>query len=217
MIPVLVPTLYDYALADATDPANTVSKATALQLFNFFKEQKLFQWNDSHNGCEARADAACVLLDEWQIPNYKGWVFSGNFLKKHIGGLNQHWNYHVAPVLQVKENNRLVLYILDPATANTLQTIEDWAAGITQYPHSYHFTRLSHWYIFHEKKILPSNWHSRNRQNRKWMIQGLAGINALSARGKAKLCYNKGRIKNIAKAFAQLKRVNNPFLLAVFS
>lgn len=206
MTPVLIPTLYEYELSDATDAANIVSKADAEKLFLFFKEHTLFRWSDWHNGCEARADAICVLLDQWRIPHYKGWVFSGNYLKKHIGGLKQHWNYHVAPLLQVKENDRIVWYILDPATSKMLQTIEDWAANITEYPHSYHFVKLSHWYIFHEKKISASNWYTRNRQNRKWMIQGLAGINGLSATGKARLCFNKSRLKNTAAIFNQLKK-----------
>ncbi len=206
MTPEIVPTLFEHVLSDTTDAAHFVLKADAEKLFSFFKQHELFRWQESHNGCEARADAVCVLLYEWQIPHYKAWVFGGGYLKKHIGGLKQHWNYHVAPMLQVKEDGRIVFYILDPSTANCLQTLEDWAGGITQYPHSYHFIRLPHWYIFHKKKITPHNWHTRNRQNRKWMIQGLAGINGISATGKARLCFNKGRLKNIATAFEKLKK-----------
>ena len=81
---VLIPSLFEYLLSDVIVTDNTVSKARAEQLFSFFKQQPLFKWNETHNGCEARADAVCVLLDEWQIPNYKAWVFSGEYLKKHI-------------------------------------------------------------------------------------------------------------------------------------
>jgi Glutaminase len=206
MTPVLMPTLFDYILSDTTDPSRVVSKADAEKLFSFFKEHPLFKWKDSHNGCEARADAVCVLLQQWYMPNYKAWVFSGDFLKNHVGGLKQHWNYHVAPVLPVKEADRIVLYIIDPATGNSLQRMGEWAAGITAYPHSYHFIKLPHCYIFNQKKITAYNWHTRNRQNRKWMIQGLAGINGLSASGKARLCFNKARLINTAIAFEKLKK-----------
>ncbi|MEP6728274.1 MAG: protein-glutamine glutaminase family protein [Bacteroidota bacterium] len=206
MPPELAPTLFDYTLTDATDPLKWVSKAGAEKIFSFFKGQPLFRWQYSHNGCEARADAICILLQQWNIPHYKAWVFSGDYLKKHIGGLIQHWNYHVAPALPVTENGQLVFYIIDPATASTLQTMEAWAAGITQYPHSYHFIKLPHWYLFHQKEIRPTNWYPRDRQNRKWMIQGLAGINGLTTTGKAQLSFNKSRIKRIAAAFERLKK-----------
>ncbi len=205
MTSALVPTLFDHALSETTDPHGDVSRDDAEKLFTFFSRHRLFNWEQSHNGCEAKADAVCVLLEQWNIPHYKAWVFSGDYLKDHIGGLKQNWNYHVAPLLTVKENGKLAWYVIDPATGNSLQHMEEWAAAVTLYPHSYHFIRQPHWYIFHETKITHHNWHSRNCQNRKWMIQGLAGINGLTARGKAGLCFNKGRIKNTAKRFEQLK------------
>ena len=206
MPPDLALTLFDYTLTDAADPLKEVSKASAEELFSFFKAQPLFRWNYSHNGCEARADAVCILLQQWNIPHYKAWVFSGDYLKKHIGGLIQHWNYHVAAILPVTENGQQVFYIIDPATAGALQLMEDWAAGVTQYPHSYHFIKLPHWYLFHQKEITATNWYPRNRQNRKWMIQGLAGINGITNIGKAQLSFNKGRIKKIGIAFQKLKK-----------
>ena len=202
----LVPTLFDYGLSDITDPAKSLDKADAEKLFLLFKDHPLFKWGQNHNGCEARADAVCVLLAAWDIPHYKAWVFSGQYLKKHIGGLKKHWKYHVAALLQVKTADAVEWYVIDPATSNSLQTLYEWAASVTDYPHSYHFIKLPHWFIFNEKKITAANWHSRNRQNRKWMIQGLAGINGLSATGKARLCFNKSRLKNTARAFEKLKK-----------
>ncbi len=199
MTPELVPTLFDFTLTDTTDPEKWISRAEAEKLFAFFAVNALFKWNDSHNGCEARADAVSILLQQWKLPHYKAWVFSGDYLKKHIGGLVQHWNYHVAAALPVKENGRLIFYIVDPATANQLQTIEDWAAGVTAYPHSYHIIKLPHWYIFHQTKITAGNWYARNRRNRKWMLQGLAGINGLTNMGKAQLAFCKGRVRKVKK------------------
>ncbi|MBL0357369.1 MAG: hypothetical protein IPP72_11010 [Chitinophagaceae bacterium] len=206
MSPDLVPTLFDHTLSDPIEPGKLVDKGDAEKLFSFFQKHSLFNWQDSHNGCEAKADAVCVLLKAWQLPHYKAWVFGGGYLKKHIGGLKKNWNYHVAPLLPVNEDGRVVWFILDPATASSLQPMYDWAAGITAFSHSYHFIKHPHWYIFHEKKIAASNWHARNRQNRKWMLQGLAGINGLSDTGKARLCFNKERLANTAKKFEALKK-----------
>ena len=191
----IVPTLFDYTLSDIIEPVGTISKADAERLFAFFSNQPLFKWNQSHNGCEARADAVCVLLDEWNIPNCKAWVFGGGYLKNHVGVLKQNWNYHVAPAVMVNESNGIVYYVFDPATGSALQKVEAWAANITMLPHSYHFIKEAGWYIFRGDNIAKYNWHYRNRQNRKWMIQGLAGINGLSVIGKAQLSFNKARIK----------------------
>ena len=87
-----------------------------------------------------------------------------------------------------------------------LQKFYNWAANITDYAHSYQLIKEPHGYIFSHKKITAHNWNSRNRQNRKWMIQGLAGINELSAKGKAALVFNKCRIKNTILAFEKLKQ-----------
>jgi hypothetical protein len=202
---VLVPTLFDYLLSDTTNPDASVTKEEAEKLFSFFQNHSLFKWHDVHNNCEARADAVCVLLDAWGIPNYKAWVFSGYFLRNHIGGLNQLWNYHVAALLQVKEDDRITFYVIDPATSKQLQTLYDWAAGVTAYPHSYHLIKSADQYIFPAGKIQKDNWHARDKQNGKWMVQGLAGINAVSPVGKARLCFNKNRIKATAAKLQALK------------
>jgi Glutaminase len=206
----IIPTLFEYQLSDITDSSKTVSKQQAGAIMQFFAAQPLFTWTKSNNGCEARADAVCLLLQQWDIPHYKAWVFSGKYLKNHLGGLKQNWNYHVAALLQVMEAGEIVHYIIDPATSQELQTLYNWAANITDFAHSYQLIKEPHWYIFAGNKITAYNWNSRNRQNRKWMIQGLAGINGLSAKGRAALVFNKSRIKKTAMAFEKLKQ-QQPF------
>jgi hypothetical protein len=200
----IFPTLFEFSLSVTIDPARFVTKPAAINLQDFFRTHPLFTWDQNHNGCEARADAVCLLLDSWGIPNYKAWVFSGRFLKKHVGELKQNWKYHVATLLPVMEEGQLQHYVIDPSTGDGLQTLYDWAANVTEYAHSYHFVKEAHWYIFHDKQIQPDNWHARDRRNRKWMIQGLANINGMNARGKAALVFNKGRIKNTAESFIKL-------------
>ena len=201
----IIPTLFEYQLSDITDSSKTVSKLQAESIMQFFAAQPLFTWNNNNNGCEARADAVCILLQHWHIPHYKAWVFSGKYLKNHLGGLKQNWNYHVAALLQVMEAGELVHYIIDPATSPGLQTFYNWSADITDFAHSYQVIKEPHWYIFAGKKITAHNWNKRNRQNQKWMIQGLAGINGLSAKGRAALVFNKSRVKKTAMAFEKLK------------
>ncbi len=207
---IIVPTLFDAVLSDIVFPHDTISKKQAEQLFLFFKQHKLFNWKNSHNGCEGKADAVCILLDEWNIPNYKAWVFGGAYLKDHIGGLKQNWNYHVAAVIPVQEDGKIAYYVIDPSTADSLQLMEEWATAITQLPHSYHCIRQSHWYIFPIKKISTTKWNTRNKQNRKWMIHCLKDINGLTGTGKARLSFNKASIQKIVLAFEHIKK-EKPF------
>ncbi len=207
----IIPTLLEFRLTDPVAPANLVTKSLAVSLQDYFCNSPLFPWEQSHNGCEARADAVCLLLDNWGIPNYKAWVFSGRYLKKHVGELKQNWKYHVAALLPVSEDGQIQYYVIDPSTSARLQTLYDWAANVTEYAHSYHFVKEPHWYIFHDKEITAGNWHARNRRNRKWMVQGLANVNGLSAKGKAALTFNKRRIKNTASAFNKLLGEAPPF------
>jgi len=207
----IVPTLFDYRLSDIHSPQATLSKQQAIQLFIYFKHHPLFNWKAVHNGCEGRADAVCVLLEIWGLPHYKSWVFGGAYLKQnHIGALKNNWKYHVAPVLPVQENNTIVYYVLDPSTTDALQPVEAWAGDITLLPHSYYCLRMAHWYIFPIRKISTTPWNSRNRQNRKWMIQALAGINGLSGTGKARLGFKKKLLKATALAFEKAKK-EKPF------
>jgi hypothetical protein len=201
-----VPAVFDPVLSDVSFPLNAMSREQADKLFIYFKQHPLFNWTDANNGCEGRADAVCILLDEWKIPNYKAWVFSGAFLKKGWGGLKNYWNYHVATVLPVQKDEQVLHYVLDPATSGSLQLIDEWAAGITQFATAYYSIKQPHWYIFPAKQITSRKWHSRNKQNRKWMIQCLAGINGLTTVGRARLMFNKKQVKNVAAAFEKAKK-----------
>lgn len=198
--------VFDPLLSDVSFPLAAISKERAESLYTYFKQHPLLNWEAPNNGCEARADAVCILLDENHIPNYKAWVFSGFFLKKNAGQLKNYWNYHVAPLIPVEENGVIFHYVLDPATAGSLLQIDEWAIGITQFPETYYSIRQSHWYIFPAKQLRSRKWHSRNKRNRKWMIECLAGINTLTKTGRAKLIFNKGQIKKMATAFEQARK-----------
>ena len=202
--------LFEASLSYVPEPDRVVTKETAEQLFSFFAACPLFRWSDAQNDCEDRANAVCLLLDAWQVPNYKGWVFSGAFLKRTTGSLLNFWNYHVAAALPVAENGGVAIYIIDPASASTLLTLDDWAHRVTDEACSYYLVRNSEDYIFHQASIKEDNWYKRNRQNYKWTIQGLAGINGVSPRGKAQLVFNKIRIKNTERAYKDLL-ANKPF------
>ncbi len=199
-------TLFEHNLSDEIKTGQAATKNQAEKLFEFFKNCTIFRWKDANNDCEDRANAICMLLDEWQIPNFKGWVFSGAFLKKEAGGLTNLWNYHVAALIPVKENNELLFYIIDPATCPNLETIADWANRITDDPYSYHLIKSGSYYIFKPGNIQRDNWYKRNKRNFNWTMQGLAGINGVSNTGRAQLAFRKHKVSRIRKLFCELKK-----------
>lgn len=204
-------TLFEQSLSDEIKTGNPVSKDVAEKLFTFFRDNSLFRWSDANNDCEDRANAICILLDQWNIPNCKGWVFSGYVFKK-IGYLKNLWKYHVAAAIPVQEENEIHFYIIDPATTNAMLKIEDWAANVTDNPHSYYLVKSGDVYIFNGKKIEKDNWYERNKRNYNWTIQGLSGINGLSSKGRAQLSFNKKRVLQTRHQFNELRKTRPLFL-----
>jgi hypothetical protein len=197
-------TIFEKDLSDPIPDMEFVSMQVADQLFQFFRECPLFRWQDANNDCEDRANAICMLLEKWNIPHYKAWVFGGTFLKKEVGSLINYWNFHVAATLPVQHDHVLTYYILDPAILNNIDTIENWAHRVTDFAYSYHLVKYGCYYIFNSSGIKNDNWHKRDKQNYKWTIQGLSGINGVSQIGKAQLVFNKSRIRRTDQTFQQL-------------
>ena len=192
----IIKTLYDQALSDEIGTDKAMTKEQADKLFAFFKNCATFRWQDTNNNCEDRANAICILLDEWKIQNGKGWVFSGYVFNK-IGYLKNLWKYHVAVLLPVREGIVINFYIMDPATSDKLILIADCAANITYNPHSYYLIKKGNYYIFNANRIEKDNWYKRNKRNYNWTIQGLSGINGVSSTGKAQLAFNKKKVLNM--------------------
>ena len=209
----LLKTLFAHALSDEIKAEAAITKEQAEKLFNFFKDCPLFRWSDANNDCEDRADAICIVLDEWKIANCKGWVFSGYVFNK-IGYLKNLWKYHVAAAIPVKEENAVNFYMIDPATTNELMKVKDWAANVTDNPHSYYLLKTGDIYIF-PAKIGKDKWYKRNKRNYKWTIQGLSGINGVSTRGKAQLRFNKRKVIRTKLLFNELRKTKPSFLLPI--
>jgi hypothetical protein len=197
-------TLYDEQLSDQPSFAQMLEPEAAARLFRFFRDCPLFRWQDANNDCEDRADAACRLLDNWGIPNCKGWVFSGQYLQRGEGNLTNCWNYHVAACVPIGGPERVSIAVIDPATLSTCDDIANWAGNITSTAFSYHMVKTGSLYIFRPPVASVEDWHPRDRQNYKWTMQGLAGINGVTRTGKAQLVFQKNRVARTERAFRKL-------------
>lgn len=199
-------TLFDFSLSDRFDNLATTEAETIQQIYSFVAAQPLFGWHRHHNFCEARAEAMSLMLKAANIPHAKCWVFGAAFLHKgYVGGLKNNWNYHVAVAIPTKENEITTWWTLDPATAGKPLLLEHWAAAVTDYPHSYHCLRSAMDYIFPAGNLNTVRWHRRHHRNFRWAMQGLAGINALNAKGKAQLAFSKSATDNMTTQFMQLR------------
>jgi len=207
-------TTFEFSLADDMELTQTVTPSLAEDIFNFFKNATLFRWKDANNDCEDRANAITLILDKWGVPNCKGWVFSGAFLRKDYGTLDNLWNYHVAAVLPVNVKGKTDYLVIDPATSKKLITVEEWASNITFQPNSYYFIRHGHYYIFPSAMAAKNLWFKRNKRNHRWTMQGLSGINAVSQKGKTQLAFFKKKPLITKKAFYSLMYSNPGFLHA---
>jgi len=211
-------TIFDTTLSDEISNEWYVSKLVADRIFDFFQKCTLFQWHDIHN-CEDRAEAIAILLLEWGIPHYKSWLFSSYFLKNEEGSLFNDWNYHVCLLLPVKhsDSDTIEHYVIDPAHAPSLQKINNWANALTKDAYSYYIIKNGYTYIFPTGLITQQNWHYRNKQNFKWTIQGLAGINGVSNSGKAAVTFKKYKIRQTLKSFTKLKNSKPDFEISLFN
>ena len=203
--------LFHACLADEHRGETSLTMPAAQKIFNYFKNSPLFRWSDANNDCEDRANAICILLEEWGIPNYKAWVFSSYFIGKGFGSLTNRWNYHVAAALPVEQENKIAYYVIDPATSTELIEIETWALRVTESGNSFHFIKQGDYYIFPSRKIEKDNWHKRNKRNYNWTMQGLGGINGKSSKGKAQLAFHKKMVRRTEEKFKQLKNQKPPF------
>lgn len=198
-------TLFDEDLADEAQYEKAVSPQTAQAIFDYFKSSPLFRWSDANNDCEDRANAICILLADWGYTASKAWVFSGNFRQKSLGYLTNFWKYHVAAAIPVQEADAVVYYVIDPATSPQLITVAKWALQVTAVGSSYHFIKHGHYYIFPNGRVIRDNWHKRNKRNFNWTMQGLSGINGVSATGRAQLAFCKKKVAKTVVAFRRLR------------
>ena len=204
-------TYFEATLSDEVYIDNSLTFEQANKIFEFFKNHWLFKWNDAHNDCEDRANAMCILMNHWRIPNYKAWVFSGQFLKGEQGTLNNLWNYHVATAVPVSINDIIYFYVIDPSTLFQTESVDVWANNVTEFPYSYYLIKHGNCYIFSAENIQQNNWHLRDQENYRWTIEGLAGINGVAPDGEYFINENKLLIEKTRIEFNKLKNGGSPF------
>lgn len=106
-----------------------ISLNEAKALFDHFKSQNDLMWQYVEEGCFARAHLMAHEMERKRgIISDKIFAYpvSGGSLTPPVPGGVTQWNFHVAPVVLVKNGEEQVPYVLDPVLDDRPITLTDW-------------------------------------------------------------------------------------------
>ncbi|MGZ3693642.1 MAG: protein-glutamine glutaminase family protein [Bdellovibrionota bacterium] len=140
---------------------SAVSKQKAEELFREMAGHKEIPFGYPQDGCYARAQEMARLLETKGIVTAK--IFSqGSLMVKILPAQELEWDWHVAPVLAVKEAGKIEIYVIDPALFAKPVTVKEWAAAQEAGPEakveSLNYTK---------RFVYKYNWGSFDKKN-KW-------------------------------------------------
>ena len=103
----------------------TISLKKAKKLFDQQAKRSDISWNYQDDGCFARAHLMTRDFKKSGVTSDKVWA-RGDFKIIAKDGHLIEWNYHVAPIVYVKQNGKVEKYVIDPSVADEPVTVEDW-------------------------------------------------------------------------------------------
>jgi len=119
---------YLKSISTATRPASKY--LTPLEVQDLFKKasnMKDIPFGYKYDGCYARAHIMARRFEAEGIPTQKVWI-KGNLF---VPGTDIEWNYHVAPIVDVKEaNGEIKKYVIDPSLNQKAVPIDEWVASM---------------------------------------------------------------------------------------
>ena len=106
----------------ATKP---LSEKEVQDLYRNAASMKDIPFEYKRNGCYARAHLMARRFEKMGIPTQKIWI-KGDL---SVPGTDIRWNYHVAPVVDVKgKNGKIQKYVIDPSLAEKAVPVDEWVA-----------------------------------------------------------------------------------------
>ncbi|HRH59565.1 MAG TPA: protein-glutamine glutaminase family protein, partial [Chitinophagaceae bacterium] len=115
------------------------------QAFDSIAHNSQIEFNFPQGGCQQRAQIMSILLDKkFRIDHCKVWLFppvalyigdARTLFIEDMNGLTPgnriEWNYHVAPVVQVRRGNEVMTMVIDPSiNSNAPLLLNEWFALI---------------------------------------------------------------------------------------
>ena len=181
-----------------------VSPERANILNKVFINSNAFDWTDAKNNCEDRANAICLILDQWGIDNCKAWIYRGKKVKYgNKKGTLSAWNYHVAACILVRNKNIVDSIIIDPLISKQLINVNTWAEIISVKPTNIYFLTTNKKYQHHKLSLDPK-WKMAENNFEK-TIEGLTRYSGATFFHRLRTKkYLKRRYYNVNKEFYRL-------------
>lgn len=121
--------------------AKYLSVREVQDLYKKAKDMSDIPFGFKYDGCYARAHVMARRFEEMGVPTEKAWIKGDLF----VPNTDIAWNYHVAPVVNVKDlKGKIVKYVIDPSLNNKAVTLDEWVDSMgkrvkggvikTQYP-----------------------------------------------------------------------------------
>lgn len=112
-------------VSEPTTSKKPLSESEVQELFRKAKNMQDIPFEYKYNGCYARAHVMARRFEEMGIPTQKVWI-KGDL---YVPGTDIKWNYHVAPVVEVKGKNGLIhKFVIDPSLSDKAVTLDEWVA-----------------------------------------------------------------------------------------
>ncbi|MDD4973988.1 MAG: protein-glutamine glutaminase family protein [Bacteriovorax sp.] len=118
----------DYLRKVKPRPVEKYLSITEVQkLFKKAKNMSDIPFGYKDDGCYARAHVMARRFEEMGIPTEKAWIKGSLF----VPGTDIKWNYHVAPVINVKDKKgKIKKYVIDPSLADNAVTLDEWVESM---------------------------------------------------------------------------------------
>jgi|GEM_PF-715671 len=119
-----------------------LSEEEVQDLFKQAKNMADIPFGYKYDGCYARAHVMARRFEAMGIPVEKVWIKGSLF----VPGTDVQWNYHVAPVINVKsKEGKIVKYVIDPSLTEKAVTVDGWVesmgkkvkGGVVQTPYPF--------------------------------------------------------------------------------
>lgn len=113
-------------------PKDFIDIETAYRLFDEARSMNDIAWNYKTDGCYARAHLMARAFEKQGVHVDKAWLKGNLGLPEE----NIEWNYHVAPLVYVKDKNgKINPMIIDPSVFPSPVSLDEWVKKIS--PNSY--------------------------------------------------------------------------------
>ena len=107
-------------------PKTVITLKKAKKLFREQQNRADINWDYIEDGCDVRAHLMTRDFKDKGITSDKVWV-NGNLSYRDSDGKKTQWNFHVAPIVYVKNwRGKIEKYVIDPSVSDRPLKVNEW-------------------------------------------------------------------------------------------